>query len=117
VNFRSKIPTARGLALLLVLSGAAGAAVWALLHFSTPKWHKSVTSSPTNLRSVDELWAEGVEKVKADRGEAGKNVSFEIPPELRHYEERRWFLATYVAVTQKQNIYTCLAYLQLSTLR
>jgi len=102
--------------LLLVLSAAAGIGVWTMLHFTKTGWHNSATSTPTNLRSVDELWAEGVEKVKADRGEAGKNVAFEIPPELRHYDDRRWFLATQVAEVHKQNVQSCQDFLELAAL-
>jgi hypothetical protein len=44
-----------------------------------------------------------MEKVKEDRGETG-NVGIEIPAELRHYDERRWFLATQVAAVKKFNL-------------
>jgi hypothetical protein len=44
-----------------------------------------------------------MEKVKENRGETG-NVALEIPAELRHYEERRWFLATQVAEVKKFNL-------------
>jgi hypothetical protein len=104
------------LAVLLVLSIAAGVAVWAGLRFTAPKWHKTATGSPTDLRSVDELWAEGIEKIKADRGDAGKNTAFEIPPELQHYEDRRWFLATQVAEVHKQNVQSCQDYLELASM-
>jgi hypothetical protein len=102
--------------LLLVLSLVTGAAVWAVLRYTAPKWHKTATGSPSNLRSVDDLWAEGLEKVKADRGDTGKNTAFEIPPELRHYEERRWFLATQVAEVHKQNVKSCQDYLELASM-
>jgi hypothetical protein len=46
------------------------------------------------------LWARSIDKVKEDRGETG-NVAIEIPAELRHYDERRWFLATQVAEVKK----------------
>jgi Family of unknown function (DUF5715) len=44
-----------------------------------------------------------MEKVKEVRPES-ENVGIEIPPELRHYEERRWFLATQVAEVRKFNL-------------
>ena len=44
-----------------------------------------------------------MEKVKEVRGDTG-HVSIEIPSELRHYEERRWFLATQVAEVKKFNL-------------
>lgn len=96
-------------------SVVTGAAVWALLRYTAPRWHKTATSSAVVLaRSTDELWAEGVEKVKADRGDAGKNTAIEIPPELRHYDDRRWFLATQVAEVHKQNVQSVQDYLELA---
>jgi hypothetical protein len=44
-----------------------------------------------------------MEKVKEDRG-ANENVALEIPAELRHYEDRHWFLATQVAEVRKFNV-------------
>jgi hypothetical protein len=44
-----------------------------------------------------------MEKVKEDRGQSG-NVALEIPKELRHYEDRHWFLATQVAEVKKFNV-------------
>lgn len=41
-----------------------------------------------------------MERVKAARPEA-ENVGIEIPSELRHYEDRHWFLATQVAEVKK----------------
>ncbi|HJZ79413.1 MAG TPA: DUF5715 family protein [Pyrinomonadaceae bacterium] len=103
-------------ALLLLLSTAGGVGVWALLHFTEPRWNKTAESGPVNIRSVDELWAEGVEKVKADRGDTGKNVVFAIPPELQHYEERRWFLATQIAEVHRRNLQSCQDYLELAAM-
>ena len=116
VPVRSRIQTTLRFTLLLVLSVVTGLAVWAVLRFTAPKWHKTATGSPSNLRSVDDLWAEGIEKVKADRGDTGKTTAFEIPPELRHYEERRWFLATQVAEVHKQNVKSCQDYLELASM-
>src|SRR5437868_14023447 len=48
-------------------------------------------------------WREAVEKVKADRTNP-ENVALDIPPELRHYEDRHWFLATQVAEVKKFNV-------------
>jgi hypothetical protein len=44
-----------------------------------------------------------MEKVKEERGDTG-NVAMEIPAQLRHYEDRRWFLATQVAEVKKFNL-------------
>ena len=40
--------------------------------------------------------------------------ALEIPPELRHYEERYWFLATQVAEIEKYKVHTCQDYLDLA---
>ncbi|HEX7330493.1 MAG TPA: DUF5715 family protein [Pyrinomonadaceae bacterium] len=61
-----------------------------------------------------EAWYRAVERVKADRGGEGAGV-LEVPPELRHYEERYWFLATQVAEVEKYKIHTCQDYLDLAT--
>lgn len=44
-----------------------------------------------------------MEKVKEDRG----GGAIEIPPQLRHYENRHWFLATQVAEVRKFNLKSC----------
>jgi hypothetical protein len=44
-----------------------------------------------------------MEKIKEARGET-ENVAIEIPAELRHYDERRWFLAAQVAEVKKLNL-------------
>jgi hypothetical protein len=44
-----------------------------------------------------------MEKVKEERGDTG-NVAMEIPAQLRHYDDRRWFLATQVAEVKKFNL-------------
>jgi hypothetical protein len=61
-------------------------------------------SDKTSERGADpDLWARSMEKVKEDRGATG-NVALEIPPELRHYTDRHWFLATQVAEVKKFNV-------------
>ena len=42
--------------------------------------------------------------------------ALEIPPELRHYEERYWFLATQVAEIEKYKIHTVQDYLDLAAM-
>jgi flagellar motility protein MotE (MotC chaperone) len=106
----------RRFAVLLLVSVATGVAVWALLRFTAPRFRLSADPASANLRSVDELWSEGVQKVKADRGEAEKNTAVESPPELRHYEDRRWFLATQIAEVHKQNVQSCQDYLELAAM-
>ena len=93
--------------LLVLVSLAFGAGVWALLRFTprirlaTPPAEPSINAS---MRSGDpDLWARSMERVREDRGETG-NVALEIPAELRHYEDRHWFLATQVADVKKFNL-------------
>ncbi|HUS10013.1 MAG TPA: DUF5715 family protein [Pyrinomonadaceae bacterium] len=95
---------ARHLLLLIVVTAAFAAGVWALARF-TPKRPSPVESSTAAApRASDpDLWARSVEKVKEERGDTG-NVAMEIPAELRHYDERRWFLATQVAEVKKFNL-------------
>lgn len=71
----------------------------------------------TARKTVAELWTEGIEKVKADRVEpASENAPFVIPPELRHYSDRRWFLATQVAEVRKNNVQTCQDFVDLAAM-
>src|SRR5437667_6342590 len=92
---------------LVVVSLAFGAGVWALLRF-TPRIRlenqSAAPSTTATMRSADPgLWARSMERVKEDRGETG-NVALEVPPELRHYEDRHWFLATQVAEVKRFNV-------------
>ncbi|MGZ8844827.1 MAG: DUF5715 family protein [Pyrinomonadaceae bacterium] len=101
---------------LMLISVATGIAVWAALHFTVRRWNQTASLEPANLRSVDELWTEGVEKIKAVRDESESKVAIEVPAELRHYEERRWFLATQVAEVHKHNVQSCQDYLELAAM-
>jgi hypothetical protein len=109
-------PTARRYVVLILASAAFGVAVWAALHFTTRKWHQAANPVAANIRSTDELWAEGIEKVKADRGAELQKVALVIPTQLQHYEDRRWFLATQVAEVHKQNVQTCQDFIDLAAL-
>lgn len=108
-----KQPTRRYI-LLILTSAAFGVAVWALLHFTARQWHRAANPVAARIRSTDELWAEGIEKVKADRGEEANKVALVIPPQLQHYEDRRWFLATQVAEVHKQNVQSCQDFIELA---
>src|SRR6267378_3537746 len=90
--------------LLLLICAAASVAVWAVVHFRAAKRNRlsepaNNLSNLTKSTSADS-WAEAVEKVKANRGEQG-NAPLVIPPELKHYSDRHWFLATQVAEIDK----------------
>src|SRR5438876_2068877 len=95
------------LLLLIVATAAIAAGSWALIHLKALKRQalpQSDVLNQTSLRSADpDLWARSMEKVKEDRGHSG-DVVLEIPPELRHYEDRHWFLATQVAEVKKFNV-------------
>jgi len=98
---------ARQFLILILLSVAFGVGVWALLRFTVPRRHgyqSADLSNAASIRSADpDLWARSLKRVKEDRGEIG-NVALEIPPELRHYEDRHWFLATQVAEAKKFDV-------------
>jgi hypothetical protein len=105
-------------AFVVLLSAAAGVAVWAGLRFTAPNFLRSISSSdiaPVASRSTTELWEQAIAKVKEDRGEVAGAAPLEIPPELRHYPERRWFLATQVAEVRKHNLVTSQDFLDLAT--
>src|SRR6266581_510982 len=110
---------ARRLAVIILVSVGAGVGAWAVLHYNAPKqrgrW--GTANYPSNFagtRTEAELWAEGIEKVKADRGEPVGAV--EVPPELRHYSDTHWFLATQVAEIRKYNIQSSQDFIDLATM-
>ena len=93
----------------------AGAVIWAGFHFRNADRNQvgqPVLSSVTNRTPG---WAEAAEKVKADRGDAAGGALI-IPPELKHYSDRHWFLATQVAEIDKHNVQTCQDFLDLATM-
>ncbi|HJS24869.1 MAG TPA: DUF5715 family protein [Pyrinomonadaceae bacterium] len=94
-----------------------GGAVWAFFYLKEKRRLAQTQTSPAYINnSTDaDAWNRAVEKVKADRGDAGAGA-LEIPQELKHYEERYWFLATQVAEIEKYRVHTCQDYLDLATL-
>ena len=103
---------------MVLLSAAAGVAVWAGLRFTAPNFLRSISSTvpaPVDSRPTAELWEQAIARVKEDRVEAAGAAPLEVPPELRHYEERRWFLATQVAEVRKHNLATSQDFLDLAT--
>jgi chorismate mutase len=90
--------------LLIVAIAMLAAGAWALVRFTLNRQANGEAASAAAPGVTDpDLWAHGIEKVKADRFGVG-DVAIEIPPELRHYDERRWFLATQVAEVKKHNL-------------
>jgi hypothetical protein len=93
----------------------AGAAVYAALRLRASRRNQfvqSITASFTpNTTNPD--WNLAVEQVKAER-DASLGGALDIPPELKHYEERYWFLATQVAEVEKYKVHTVQDYLDLA---
>lgn len=107
------------LLVVAIISVAAAGAVYSLLRFTAPHWYvqwSAPSLSNSALRSPSDSWAEAVEKVKEDRPEADKNVALEIPPQLRHYSDRQWFLASQVAEVRKHNIQTSQDFVDLAAM-
>ena len=97
-------PKARHLLLLIVVTAVFAAGGWGLARFRPRPTSSGESSTAEPPRASDpDLWARSVEKVKEARGDTG-NGAIEIPAELRHYDERRWFLATQVAEVKKFNL-------------
>ena len=95
---------ARNILLPVVVIAVFAAAVWALSRLAMRAPSSAEYSKASEPHASDpDLWARSIEKVKENRGDTG-NVAIEIPSELRHYEERRWFLATQVAEVKKFNL-------------
>jgi hypothetical protein len=105
--------------LILFLFGALGAAVCVAILFGLPRWRTRQVQQSTaaTAEATPETWDEAAEKVKADRGEpAGVNARVETPPELKHYPERYWFLATQVAEVAEHRVQTAQDYMDLAAL-
>jgi len=116
VRIYSDLLMIKRIILILLIFVAAGLGVWTGIRFARPAWQKlhgvqSAAVEPTHVVS----WYEAVEQVKEDRSEsAGNNIRVETPPELKHYDERHWFLATQVAEVAKHKIHNCQDYMDLA---
>jgi hypothetical protein len=107
----------RRLLLYIVLSAVIAVAAWALLRFNALKRQalrqRDDLSNPEGVRAADpDLWARAMERVKEDR----TGGAVEIPPELRHYDDRHWFLATQVAEVRKFNLQPCQDFVDLAAM-
>ena len=100
----------RGLILLLMCVVVAAGA-WGVFRFKNARRIQPVLLSFTNPTPN---WAEAVEKVRAERIEPGGALV--IPPELKHYSDRHWFLATQVAEIDRYNVHTCQDFLDLAAM-
>ncbi len=113
--------TLRSYVLLVVVSIASGFAVWATLRYTAPKqtWFTASSNSPANvIYSTDsDLWAQAIARVKEDRSQdPNTNIALEVPSELRHYEDRHWFLATQVAEVKKNGLQNCHDFLDVAAM-
>jgi len=107
-------------ALLLIVSIAAGVGVWAALRYTAPQrfWRRpeiNTESAPVNYND-SERWTQAIEKVKEERTAVVGDAPLDVPPELRHYEDRHWFLATQVAEVKKQNLQTSQDFLDVAAM-
>ena len=106
--------------LILLLFTAVGAGVWMGLRFAglagPGRNEQPARDSAAGVaEKTKDTWDQAVEKVKADRGEpAGTSARVETPPELKHYSERHWFLATQVAEVARSGVRTVQDYMDLA---
>jgi hypothetical protein len=106
----------RQLLLLIVLCAVMAVSAWALLRFKALKrlaLRQPDRSNPAAVSiAASDLWERAVEKIKEDRS----GGAVETPPELRHYEDRHWFLATQVAEVRKFNLQSCQDFVDLAAM-
>jgi hypothetical protein len=86
---------------------------WAVVRYKRSSRQIVANDSPRLSKDDAAAWQEAVDKVKADRGAEGAGA-IEIPPELKHYPERYWFLATQVAEIAKYQVHPCQDYVDLA---
>ena len=105
--------------LLVLILVVAGVAAWRIIRFTSERRNRLFQSANelSNLaaNSASYSWDAAVEKVKEPRSE-DLGGALEIPPELKHYEERYWFLATQVAEIEKYHVHTVQDYLDLAAM-
>jgi hypothetical protein len=104
--------------LILLFLAAVGLGVWIGRRFVRPRSEEQPAPDSAGVvaeRSTD-TWEQAVEKVKEPRSEAEGGGRAETPAELRHYEERHWFLATQVAEIAKHGVHTCQDYMDLAAM-
>jgi len=108
--------------LLLFVVGGAVIAVGVAAGFRFKDLKRQALSQSANLSnltatdaSAADLWARSLERVKEARDES-LNGAVETPPELRHYSDRHWFLATQVAEVRKFNVRSCQDFVDLASM-
>ena len=79
-----------------IIPALAAFAVLAVIPCAACK--RSTVPAPPPVSEPVDLWKEAVTKVEEDRGEAaGRKATVEIPEQLKHYADRRRFLAVQAA--------------------
>lgn len=105
--------------LLVFILLVAGVAAWRIIRFTSERRNRLFQSANelSNLatNSATYSWDAAVDRAKAPRGDELGGV-LDIPPELKHYEERYWFLATQVAEIEKYKVHTVQDYLDLASM-
>jgi hypothetical protein len=109
---------------LLLAMAALGSTVWAMFHFGGLQWQQPLQAVDVSILNTGShnarntaSWADAVERVKEVRTEASEgNAPFEVPPELRHYSDRHWFLAAQVAEVSRYHVQTCQDFVDLAAL-
>src|ERR1044072_3355434 len=105
--------------LLVLILLIAGLAAWRIIRFTSERRNRLFQSvselSSLGTNSATYSWDAAVEKAKAPRSEE-LGGSLRIQQELKHYEERYWFLATQVAEIEKYNVHTVQDYLDLAAM-
>jgi len=105
----------RQVLLLVIVCSLLGLGVLAAYRYRRLRHFEYSTHQVTIPTTDADLWARAVEKVKEDRGSTG-GVALVIPTQLRHYEDRHWFLATQVAEVEKFNVQSCQDFVDLAAL-
>jgi len=109
----------KAILLLFLFCAATCVAVWAVARFTNvrrSRWIQAANVATSNTNSTPaDAWARAVERVKEDRGDAAGGAA-ETPPELKHYSERYWFLATQVAEIDHHHVRTCQDFLDLAAM-
>ena len=105
----------------IILSLVVGVAVYATLRFSAPRPRGSLATTAdmtvdTGAPFDSERWYAAIDKAKADRAGVGSNVALNVPAQVKHYEDRHWFLAAQVAEVKKHNLQTCQDYVDLAAM-
>jgi hypothetical protein len=103
---------AKRISLILFACAAIAGIGWAAFHYGAVYRSQYFPVASLNTAHTPPSWAEAVEKVKAERSDPGGAV--ETPPELRHYSDRHWFLATQVAEIERSKVQTCQDFLDLA---